>query len=288
MTQSTRTRMLADLELANYAKGTIDHYLRCADTFVEHYMRPPSELGEVEVRCFLLHLQKVSGTPAGSRKMFVAALRFLYERTLVRPEVVASLPYPRTPKTLPEVLSGSEVETLLGAIDTLKHRTILSIAYGGGLRISEACRLRCADIDSDRMVIRVRGGKRRKDRYVMLGERLLRLLREYWRAAQPGRAALFPAKNRNGVVSSNAPRQSLHRAVEACGITKRVTPHVLRHSFATHLLESGTDLRTIQVVLGHSSLRTTARYTHISKRHVASVASPIDALGTAEAKQAHG
>lgn len=288
MTQSTRARMVADLELANYARGTRLHYLRCADTFVTHYMRPPTELGETEVRCFLLHLQKVREAGPTRLTMFIAALKFLYERTLARPEVVAQLRYPRVPKTLPDVLSGSEVEAILGAIESLKHRTILSVAYGAGLRISEVCRLRCADIDRERMAIHVHGGKGKKDRYVMLGERLLLLLREYWVAAQPGRDHLFPGNTKDGVTSGHAPRQALHRAVEACGITKHVTPHVLRHSFATHLLESGTDLRTIQVVLGHSSLRTTARYTHISKRHIEATGSPIDLLGTVEGKKALG
>ncbi len=288
MTQSTRARMVADLELANYAKGTIGHYLRCADTFVAHYMRPPTELGETEVRCFLLHQQKVREVGPSGLTLFIAALKLLYERTLARPEVVASLRFPKLPRTLPDVLSGSEVETLLGAIESLKHRSILSVAYGAGLRISEVCRLRCADIDSQRMSIHVRAGKGKKDRYVMLGERLLLLLREYWLSARPGREYLFPGNTKDGVTSRDAPRQALQRAVKACGLTKRVSPHVLRHSFATHLLESGTDLRTIQVVLGHASLRTTTRYTHISKRHIEATGSPIDILGTEEGKKALG
>lgn len=288
MTESTRARMVADLELANYSRGTINQYLRCADTFVTHYMRPPLELGETEVRCFLLHLQKIRGTGPAGLKLFVASLKFLYERTLARPEVVASVRYPRIAKSLPDVLSGSEVEALLAAIGSLKYRTILSVAYGAGLRIAEACRLRCGDIDSERMSIHVRGGKGRKDRYVMLGERLLLLLREYWLTARPGRDHLFPGTADGGVIGVAGARHALHRAVKACGITKRVTPHVLRHSFATHLLESGTDLRTIQVVLGHTSLRTTARYTHISKRHVEGTGSPIDLLGTEQGKEALG
>jgi integrase/recombinase XerD len=288
MTQSTRARMVADLELANYSKWTITHYTRCADTFVAHHMRPPTELGETEVRCFLLHQQKVRKVGPSGLAVFIASLKFLYERTLARPEVVANLRYPKVPRSLPDVLSGSEVETLLGAVGSLKHRTILSIAYGAGLRISEACRLRCADIDSERMAIHVRGGKGNKDRYVMLGERLLLLLREYWLSARPGRDYLFPAKTKDGITSRHTPRKALHRAAKTCGLTKRVSPHVLRHSFATHLLESGTDLRTIQTVLGHASLRTTTRYTHISKRHIEATASPIDLLGTEEGKKALG
>lgn len=281
LSESTRARMVSDLELANYASGTIENYLRCADTFVAHYMRVPTELGELEVRCFLLHLQKIRGTGPSGLKMFIAALRFLYARTLQRPEVVDTIPWPRVPKSLPVVLSGTEVEELLGAIESLRHRTVLSAAYAGGLRISEACRLTCADIDSKRMVLRVHQGKGKKDRYVMLSERLLLLLREYWKATQPGRERLFPGKDADGFLSPGAVRDALRKAVAACGLTKRATPHVLRHSFATHLLESGADLRTVQVVLGHSSIRTTSRYTHISKRHIASAKSPLDLIGTA-------
>lgn len=288
MTQSTRARMLADLELANYSRSTIAHYLRCADTFVSHYMRVPTQLGKTEVRCFLLHQQKIRDVGPSGLSMFVAALTFLYKRTLRRPKVVEGLRYPKVPRSLPDVLSGSEVESLLGAIETPKHRAILSVAYGAGLRISEVCRLRCADIDSERMAIHVRNGKGKKDRYVMLGERLLVLLREYWLTAQPGREYLFPGDTPDGTTSRDAPRRALRQAAKACGLTKRVTPHVLRHSFATHLLESGTDLRTIQVVLGHASLRTTARYAHISKRHIEATESPIDLLGTEEGKQALG
>ncbi|MCO5166413.1 MAG: site-specific integrase [Planctomycetes bacterium] len=273
--------MVSDLELANYSARTIKEYTRCADTFVAHYMRVPAELGETEVRCFLLHLHKIRGVGPESLKMFVAALKFLYARTLQRPEVVETIPWPRVPKSLPVVLSGTEVEQLLAAIESLRHRAILSTAYGGGLRISEACRLTCADLDSKRMVLRVREGKGKKDRYIMLSERLLLLLREYWKAAKPGRERLFPGDGADGFVSYGAVRHALRRAVEACGLTKRVTPHVLRHSFATHLLESGADLRTVQAVLGHASIRTTVRYTHVSTRHIAASKSPLDLIGTA-------
>lgn len=282
--ESARSRMVADLELANYSAGTIENYVRCADHFVQHYMRPPTELGEVEVRCFLLHLQRVRRIGPAGLKMYVAGLRYLYLKALQRPEVVETIPWPRVPKSLPVVLSGSEVEQVLAAIDSLRYRAILSAAYGGGLRIREACRLRCADLDSKRMVLRVVQGKGRKDRYVMLSQRLLLLLREYWLAARPGRDFLFPGESEDGLVSPAAVRDALHRAAEKCALRKRVTPHVLRHSFATHLLESGTDLHTIQVVLGHASIRTTARYARVSTQHVARTKSPLDLLGTAAGK----
>ena len=281
--ESIRDRMVADLELAGYSPSTMQAYLRCSDRFAEHYMRSPGELGETEVRCFLLHQLKVRGVKPASLKMYVGALRFLYSRTLGRPEVVESVPWPKVPKSLPVVLSGSEVEQVLQAITSLIHRTILTAAYGAGLRISEACRLASSDIDSKRMVIHVREGKRKKDRYVMLSERLLLLLREYWKAARPPGDSLFPGSGGEGTfVSPDTIRGALRRAVKACGLSKRVTPHTLRHSFATHLLESGADLRTIQVVLGHASIRTTTRYTHVSKQHVARTKSPLDLIGTEE------
>ncbi|MBL4845985.1 MAG: site-specific integrase [Planctomycetes bacterium] len=277
--------MIADMELRQLSAGTIAGYVRCYERFVEHYMRQPTELGETEVRCYLLHLLKVRGLSPSSLKMHVAALRYLYQTTLRRPEVVEHVPWPKIPKSLPEILSGTEVEELLGAIVSLKHRAILTTAYGAGLRVSEICRLGCSDLDSKRMVLRVRRGKGRKDRYVMLSERLLLLLREYWLAARPPGDTLFPGAGGEGTfIASNTIRNALKRAAKACGLSKRATPHTLRHSFATHLLESGTDLRTIQLVLGHASIRTTSRYVHVSKRHVARTKSPLDLLGTEEGK----
>ena len=281
--ESIRDRMIADMELRQLAEGTVAQYMRCYDKFVEHYMRQPDELGETEVRCYLLHLLKVKRLLPSTLKTHVASLRHLYQTTLRRPEVVEHVPWPKIPKSLPEILSGTEVEDLLGAIASFKHRTILTAAYGAGLRISEACHLACSDLDSKRMVLRVHQGKGKKDRYVMLSERLLLLLREYWVAARPPGDALFPGAGGEGTfIRAGTVRSALHRAVKACGLSKRVVPHTLRHSFATHLLESGTDLRTIQVVLGHSSIRTTSRYLQVSKQHVARTKSPLDLLGTEE------
>jgi len=282
--ESTRDRMVAEMELRNLSAGTIENYVRCCDRFVEHYMRQPEELGETEVRCYLLHLLKVRELSPSALKMHVAGLRYLYGVTLRRPEVVENVPWPKVPRALPEILSGTEVEELLQAVASFVHRTILTAAYGAGLRLGEACRLSCADVDSKRMVLRVRQGKGKKDRYVMLSERLLLLLREYWLTARPPGEKLFPSVNGAGAVSPDTVRGSLRRAVEACGLKKRVVAHTLRHSFATHLLESGTDLRTIQVVLGHSSIRTTSRYTHVSKQHVARAQSPLDLIGTEAGK----
>ncbi len=278
----TRDRMAADLELGNYSENTRDAYLRIARSFVRYFMRPAEEMGEHEVRTYLLNRRK--NVKPGTVAIDLAALKFLFETTLNRPEVVARIPWPRVPKNVPDVLAGSEVILLLAAVDSLKHRTILMIAYGAGLRIQEACSLQIGDIDSKRMVIKVREGKGDKDRYVMLANNLLQGLREYWKATRPPGPWLFVGQKPNTHIGAAAVRDALKKAVEAVGLSKRVTPHVLRHSFATHLIETGTDIRTIQVLLGHASIRSTQFYTRISTAHLARTRSPLDQLGTKEGK----
>ena len=273
-------RMQQDLKLARYSPRTQVEYLRCAKEFVRYFMVPPTQLGAEEIRTFLLHQVEDRGIGPAGHKMYVAALKFLYLRTLDRPAEVARLPWPKVPHTLPDILSGTEVEALLAALVAVAHRVILMTAYGGGLRISEACGLAIPDLDAKRGLIHVRAGKRDKDRFVMLSARLLACLRAYWQAVRPPGPALFPGRGRSGVASPAAVRLSLHEAVTATGLTKRITPHVLRHSFATHLLETGTDIRVIQVLLGHGSIRSTQRYTQVSQAHVARVKSPLDLLGT--------
>jgi site-specific recombinase XerD len=269
--------MAADLQLKGYAQGTQFHYLRYAQRFAQHFMRSPAEMGEREVRAFLLHLLRVRQVRPATERLYVAALRFLYQITLRRPEVMARIPWPKVPRPIPEVLSSAEIERLLAGIESLKYRAILMTAYGAGLRISEACALRVADIDSGRKLIHVRvavkGGHGRE---VMLSPRLLALLRQYWKLERPSGPALFPGL-RGDTVSPRTVRVALGKAVFRAGIAKRVTPHVLRHTFATHLLEGGVDLRTIQVLLGHRSIDTTARYTHVSAAHIGRTRSPLDA-----------
>ncbi|MBM4369046.1 MAG: site-specific integrase [Deltaproteobacteria bacterium] len=274
-----RERMKADLVLGGYSPGTQTEYLRHAERFVAHYMRPPGDLGEAEVRGFLLHQLVVRKVGPATHKMFVAALKFLFTRTLGRPEVVAGIPWPRVPRTLPDILSGTEIETLIEAIGVPGIRAAVMVAYGGGLRISEVCALEPGDIDSLRMLIHVRAGKGRRDRFVMLSSRLLTTLREYWRAVRPPGPGLFVGADR-GPLRGDDLRRALRKAARQCGLTKRVTPHLLRHSFATHLLEAGTDIRVIQVLLGHRSIQTTAGYTRVSARHVGRTQSPLDLLGT--------
>jgi site-specific recombinase XerD len=278
--QSTRDRMIADLRLRNFAVTTIESYPRQIDRFVEFWGRGPEELGEQEIRNFLLAMGEHVG--ASTLAGYVAAITFLYTHTLGRPEVVRSIRRPKVPKTLPNVLSGREVEQVLAAVPSPLYRAVLSLAYGAGLRISEACNLACSDVDSKRMLIRVHSGKGAKDRFVMLSDRLLALLRDYWRAFRPAvDGPLFPnRRSRRGVIPHSVVREALHRAVRECGLSKRVTPHTLRHSFATHLLETGADLRTIQVVLGHSSVQTTSRYLKVSTHQIRRSRSPLDLIGT--------
>ena len=205
------------------------------------------------------------------------ALRFLYNVTLRRPEVLAHLPCPKRLKRLPVVLSPEELIRFFAAVGRLNHRALLITAYAAGLRVSKVAALRVEDIDSQRMVLRVRQGKGRKDRYVMLSPKLLELLRAYYKAARP-KTWLFPGLNPNGPISAGAVMKACRQAWRASGIEKHVTVHALRHSFATHLLEAGTDLRKIQVLLGHDSPRTTAIYTHVSPDALRTTSSPLDRL----------
>jgi integrase/recombinase XerD len=280
----TRDRMKADLELRRYSKSTQDTYLRCAKHFVAHFMRPAQELGNKEVRAFLLHQVQDKKISESKHKAYVAAIKFLYNITLNRPEDVVNIPWPKVSRTLPDILGGSEVLILLEAITSIKHRAIVTTAYGAGMRVSEACMLQTRDIDSKRMLIHIRKGKKKRDRYVMLGDRLLDCLRQYYRAERPQGIFLFPGKTADKPIGSKAVQNAVHMAAEACGIRKKVTPHSMRHAFATHLLDAGTDIRTIQALLGHSSIRTTTIYTHVSTKHVARTKSPLDLAGTPQGR----
>jgi len=281
-----KEKMAGDLALRGYKPGTCESYLRCAAKFAEYYMVSPTEMGEEEIRAYLLKVKKKGGL--GALKMSVAALKFLYTHTLERPEEVVRIPWPKTPKPLPDILSGSEVSCLLESIRSLKHRAITMTAYGTGMRISEVCKLRPTDIDSKRKLIHIRDGKRGRDRYVMLSRVQLECLREYWKRARPPGDWLFPGSDPSKPIGAAAVRDALRKAAADAGITKKVTPHILRHSFATHLLENGEDIRTIQVLLGHGSIRTTERYVKVSREHVGRTKSPLDILGTKRGKKKLG
>lgn len=275
-----RDRMEADLKLRNYAARTQGEYLRIMRCFTVYCGRSPDEVGEEEVRRYLLHLRDERKLGPSTLKVQGAALRFFYVVTLRRPNVVCSLGSPRVPRKLPDVLSMAEVEALLGAIRSLKYRALVMMTYAAGLRISEACRLCVEDIDSGRGVIHVRHGKGGDDRYVMLAERLLTALREYWRVQRPPRPYLFPGGVPGSPVRPESVRRVIKDAVRRAGISKPVTPHLLRHTFATHLLEAGTDIRTIQVLLGHRTIRTTQLYAQVSTGLIARTKSPLDLIPT--------
>jgi len=271
-----RRRLIEDMRLRNLAPRAIDTYVERVAAFARHFAASPEDLGPEHIRSFLLHLvdQQASWSLVNQTR---CALRFLYRHTLKRPWVDDGVACSKVPKKLPVVLSLDEVAQLFAAVAKLKHRAILMTAYAAGLRLSEVVALRAEDIDSRRMVLRVRQGKGRKDREVMLSPRLLDLLRLYWRAERPG-DYLVPGRTPDRPISPSAVQRICKAALKASGLKKRISPHSLRHSFATHLLEAGTDVRTIQVLLGHSELRTTARYTHISSARLHGTSSPLDRL----------
>jgi site-specific recombinase XerD len=274
-----REKMLSDLELRNYSVKTRAEYIRCAARFAAHFWLSPKEMGEDEIRRFLVHLVRVRQVSPSVLKMHVAALKFLYRVTLNRPEEVERIPYPKIPKTLPDVLTQDEVRAIIEAVESIKHRVIIATAYAAGLRISEACSL-CypRDIDSSRMLIHVRAGKGGKDRYVMLSERLHVMLTDYRKQAGPKGLYLFPGSRPDHPISPASVYTVFKKALNKTGITKHVTLHSLRHCFATHLLEADTDTRVIQALLGHCSIRTTSRYTHVSGRLIARTKSPFDSV----------
>lgn len=277
-----RDRMEEDLKLGGYSPSTRRIYLLYARLFSKFHKRSPAEMSEPEIRQYLLHLieeRKISGQ---TFRQVRAGLTFLYTVTLRRPLEVEHLAVQRQPVRLPEVLSGTEVAALLAAVQSPKYRGILMTMYAGGLRVSEACHLRPEDIDSKRRVILVRAGKGGRDRYTLLSERLLVFLRDYWRKMRP-QGWLFPGHTQARHASPDTVRQVFQTALAAARITKKVTPHVLRHCFATHLLETGNDVTVVQTLLGHASLRATEVYTHISVEHLGRTRSPLDLLGTPDA-----
>jgi site-specific recombinase XerD len=270
-------QMKADLLLKGYSPYTQNGYLWRCRTFTKHFMRSPAEMGEQEVRQFLLYLAQDQKADPYVVKAYLSALKFLYRTTLRRPEVVATIPSPKLPKRMPVVLSRQEVLAVFEAIRYIKHRAIIATTYSAGLRISEVCALRKSDIDSTRMRILIHG-KGNKDRYAILSPMILELLRQYCRKVHPKGVWLFPGQNPGRHLTTNCISQIFKRAVKKVGIHKKATMHSLRHSFATHLLENGTDIRFVQALLGHASIRTTARYTHVSNAYIQKIENPWDAL----------
>jgi integrase/recombinase XerD len=273
-----REKMDGDLKMHGRSDNTRQTYLACAASFTKHYRRSPAAMGKPEVRDFLLHLIEKRRVKPSTYNVYAASLRFLYACTLERPQEVAWIGHMKVRHHLPEILSKEEVERLLAELGSLRLRAIILAAYGAGLRISEACGLRVEDIDSQRMVIHVKSGKGDRDRYTLLPQRLLETLRAYWRAERPKGPELFPGRKPGVVVARETVNKALKRAAQQAKIKKRVTPHGLRHAFATHLLEDGADIRTLQVLLGHMSIRTTVRYAQVSPKLIRRTTSPADRL----------
>jgi site-specific recombinase XerD len=272
-------QMKMDLELKNFSPKTVTCYLTCMVHFVRHYGRSPVEMGEEEIRKYLHYLIKEKKASQSSINQAYSAIKFFHEVTLGRPWNGIKIPRIKNRKKLPVVLSMQEVQSLLTSVDNLKHQAILTTIYSGGLRLGEATHLRVSDIDGKRMTILVQQGKGNKDRYTLLGQRNLELLRLYYKAYHPV-DWLFPSKDLSQPLSGSSVQRVFKKALHRAGIKKKASVHTLRHCFATHLLESGTDLYYIQRLLGHTTARTTSLYLHITGRGLAKVKSPIDLLPT--------
>ena len=275
-----RKMMLEELERRNYSRATTRRYLRFVERFAQHFGKSPDKLGPDHIRTYQAYLLKVRKLEPGSVENHVAALRFLFIHTLHRHEFRQFLPYPKVRRKLPKILSREEVARLIDASSSLFERALLMVLYGTGMRRSEIARLKLADIDSQRMVIHVVNGKGGKDRDLPLSPTLLETLRALWRWLKP-RVYLFPSRmhrDREQPITDKIVWRACAEAAKRAGIRKRVTPHLVRHSWATHLLEAGVDLRTIQLLLGHEDLEVTARYLHLSQQHLQQVANPIEEL----------
>jgi integrase/recombinase XerD len=270
-------RMKRDMELRNFSLRTIKSYLWWMRDFVMHYGRSPEELGDEEIRSYLHFLLKEKDASQASLSQAYSALKFFYERTLGREWNETRIPRSLREKKLPVVLSLEEVQEAFNAIKNLKHRTILTTIYSGGLRLGEALRLKVRDIDSRRMMIRVRQGKGHKDRYTLLGEKALKMLRIYWDVYRP-REWLFPSTNLDQPLHPSSVQRVFRKALREAGIEKEASVHTLRHSFATHLLEEGIDLFYIQRLLGHTTPNTTAIYLHVARKDIKNIRSPIDQM----------
>ena len=275
---SLRQRMIEDMQIRNLSVHTQTSYVQQVSLFARHFNKSPELLGPEEIRDYQVYLTNERELATSSILIAISALRFLYKVSLKRnwpfDEVI---PAPKKPQRLPIVLSPEEVIQFLDCIASRKHRAILTTCYAAGLRISEAVALTLPAIDSKRMVLRVEQGKGKKDRYVMLSPKLLEILRDWWRV-EKSKDWIFPGDIPGQHISTDAVEQACQKAQRLAQIPKPITPHSLRHSFAVHLLESGTDVRTIQLLLGHRSLATTARYLRIATSKVCSTSSPLDLL----------
>lgn len=272
-----RQRMMEEMRIRDFSKHTIAAYISVVYRLANYYHRSPDKLDREDIRAFLVDLVEQKQVSWPYYKQVLAGLRFFYRHVVRQGEVVEDIRGPRPQRRLPVVLSVEEVAQFFKAIPSLKHRTILMLAYGAGLRIGEAVQVRISDIDRQRKVIRVQQGKGKKDRYTLLSPALLEMLDRYCWAARP-EDLLFTTRFKDRPITDSTVQRVCIQAQQDAGLDKRISPHTLRHSFATHLLEAGTDLRVIQVLLGHASPKTTAIYMHVSTALIGKTVSPLDAL----------
>jgi integrase/recombinase XerD len=272
-----RQRMIEDMTVRNFAPNTQDSYLSQVSLFARHFSKSPEQLGPEEIRAYQIYLTEERKVSVSTRILAVSALRFLYAVTLQRDWTTQLIPTPKKDHRLPVILSPQEVLQLLQAAPSFPHHVIFSTMYGTGMRVSEAVHLRSANIDSQRMMIRIELGKGHKDRDVQLSSKLLELLRCYWRKVRPGEW-MFPGQSPNQPLSRDAVGNAVAEASRRAALKKHTSPHSFRHAYAVHLLEAGTDVRRIQLLLGHRSLSTTARYLRLATTTVCATTSPLDLL----------
>jgi site-specific recombinase XerD len=271
--------MLEELQRRNYSQTTVSGYLKIVAAFAEHFHRPPDQLGPEQIRAYQVYLFNEKKLNARTVGHHTAALRFFFCKTLKRAYPVEEVPYPKASRRLPIILTQEEAVRLIDSASNLFHRAMLMTVYSTGMRRAEMCRLKVADIDSDRMLVHIRHGKGDRDRDVPLSPKLLETLREYWRWMKP-KTYLFPGTvNGSRADKPITPKmlwEACREAAQRAGITKPVRPHLLRHSYATHLLEGGADLPTLQALLGHADLKPTSIYLHLSERHLKAAGTPLD------------
>lgn len=276
-----RKQMLEELQRRNYAQSTVKAYVRIVREFAKYFHQSPDQLGPEQIRQYQAHLFQAKKLDAGTVQQHVAGLRFFFVKMLKRQLLLEDLPMPKRHRKLPQILSPEEVAQLINSSSNLFHRTMLLTLYSTGMRRAELCRLEVSDIDSQRMMIHIRQGKGGHDRDVPLSEKLLENLRVYWRWMKP-KTYLFPGTAKGWradvPVSTKVPWEACQEAARRAGLKKHVSPHTLRHCYATHLLEAGADLRTIQVLMGHRKLEHTLVYLHLSRRHLTAVANPLDQI----------
>jgi site-specific recombinase XerD len=280
--------MLEELQRRNYSQTTVRAYLKIVEDFAKHFHKAPDQLGADEIRSYQVYLLKEKKLGARTVGHWTAALRFFFCKTLKRNYPVEEVPYPKAPRRLPNILTQEEAVRLIDSASNLFHRTMLMTLYSTGIRRAELCRLKVEDIDSKRMILHIRQGKKNRDRDVPLSPKLLETFREYWRWMRP-KTYLFPGTKdgwrADKPITPKVLWEACREAAQRAGITKSVRPHLIRHSFATHLVEGGADLPTVQLLLGHSDLKATSIYLHLSQRHLKAAGTPLDKLELSSPEQ---